>query len=177
MITFRKLWENHPTIKGDDNPCVKDGKKNFQNQCAIRVGAALARCGFNTRALPGARHCWYHDKSAGHVLAAQELASALAELTIPGIGSVQRLSAKEFMEKADGKNGVVFFKNYWQRSSDREGSPTGDHIDFWNGSRLTDRMTWARFHLRVGGFGMHSLPQGPSDYLAAEEVWFWEVQG
>lgn len=175
MITFRKLWDRHPTIAGDDNPCTTKNKKNFQNQCAIRVGAALARCGYDTRRIPGARHCWHHPTASGHVLAAEELAQGLARVPVPGLAPVERYSSSEFMDKAAGKTGIVFFKDYWHRSQDTQGSPTGDHIDLWNGSRLTDWRTWARFHMRIGNIGMHSLSDNVSDYLASEQIWFWRV--
>jgi len=57
MITFKKLWESHPSINGEKNPCTTNGKKNFNDQCAIRVGVALSICGIDTSTLPGAVHC------------------------------------------------------------------------------------------------------------------------
>jgi len=78
MVTFQKLWENHPTITGDENPCTTNGKSNFPNQCAIRMGVSLARCGVDTSRIPGAIHCWHkHDKSLGHIIRAEELAKGL----------------------------------------------------------------------------------------------------
>jgi hypothetical protein len=28
MVTFQKLWDNHPTITGDKNPCSTNGRPN-----------------------------------------------------------------------------------------------------------------------------------------------------
>ena len=66
MITFKALWDHHPTITGDDNPCSTNGRPNFSNQCAIRLGVALARCSVDTTRIPGVTHCWHkHEKSQG----------------------------------------------------------------------------------------------------------------
>ena len=62
-----------------------------------------------------------------------------------------------------GRNGIVFFQNYWGPGHQ------GDHIDLWNGSRLTDRMSWARIHIRFGGLGLGS------DYRQAHAAWFWPL--
>lgn len=40
-ITFAALWNAHPEVKGDENPCRRpDGHKAFEDQCAIRLGTA-----------------------------------------------------------------------------------------------------------------------------------------
>ncbi|WP_394357110.1 T6SS effector amidase Tae4 family protein [Cronobacter malonaticus] len=76
-ITFSQLWEAHPEINGDADPCRKpDGHKAFNDQCAIRLGVALTRCGYDVSRLKLAQ-CWYHPKAEGHVLRAEELANAL----------------------------------------------------------------------------------------------------
>ncbi len=55
MVTFKKLWESHPQVTGDDNPCSTNGKPNFPDQCANRAGAAPAKCGVKAVSLPGVR--------------------------------------------------------------------------------------------------------------------------
>lgn len=51
-IHFSELWNAHPEVKGDENPCRrKDGHKAFDDQCAIRIGTALARCGYDVTKL------------------------------------------------------------------------------------------------------------------------------
>ncbi len=175
MVKFKSLWASHPTIKGDGVPCKTKSVKNFDNQCAIRVGAALARCGVDTKEIPGARHCWQHDSGEGHVLSAEELANGLEKVIIPGVQKVIKHTPEKFLESTKGVTGIVFFKDYWYRSTDQQGSPSGDHIDLWNGSRLTDWATWARFHLRIRGYGMHTLSDDVSDFLASKEIRFWRV--
>ena len=85
MVTFKKLWDSHPRMRGEENPCTTNGKLNFPDQCAIRVGVALAGCGVNTRRLPGVRHCWQHKNIPGHTLAAEELANGLKNSPVPGV--------------------------------------------------------------------------------------------
>lgn len=48
MLEFKKMWENYPTIQGESAPCKTNGKKNFDDQCAIRLGACLVSCGVDT---------------------------------------------------------------------------------------------------------------------------------
>ena len=167
MLTFQKLWNNHPTITGEDNPCTTNGKVNFSDQCAIRVGVALQACGVNTAHIPGARHCWYHDKSAGHVLAAEELANGLKRYPIPGLGKLQKVQPEEFKNILRGKRGIIFFKDYWRRDGELFRNRSGDHIDIWNGSRLTAWNTWARIQLNLSWEGSWS------DYKKSKKIWFW----
>lgn len=38
MLTFKELWDKYP-INKESSPCKTNGKKNFDDQCAIRLGA------------------------------------------------------------------------------------------------------------------------------------------
>lgn len=121
MITFQKLWDYHPTISGENYPCTTNGKKNFPDQCAIRVGVALAKCGVNTSALPGVTHCWHgHKKSEGHVIRAEELANGLKKTPVSGIGKIIQVDPKNFSNELSGKTGIIFFKDYYQRKNKQE---------------------------------------------------------
>ena len=46
-MKFEALWNNHPTISSsifkDDAPCLKDGERAFENQCAIRSWSAVIK--------------------------------------------------------------------------------------------------------------------------------------
>jgi hypothetical protein len=169
MIRFNKLWENHPTISGQDSPCSTNGKSNFSDQCAIKVGVSLSACGVNTTHIPGVRHCWFHEKSDGHVLAAEELGQGLKRGNIAGIGKLQKIDPKNFKSSLSGKKGIIFFKDYWARNGETIRNKSGDHIDLWNGSRLTDWKTWARIQLNISWEGSWS------DYKKSKEIWFWAV--
>lgn len=184
MVTFNQLWSNHPTIAGNDHPCATRGKGNFPNQCSIRLGVALAVSGVKTERIPGAVHCWYHDRSEGHIIRAEQLANGLNKYPIPGIWKVIKVPSESFPEKLSGKTGIMFFKDYWRREfTDKNGKKkiqafrnrSGDHIDLWNGSRLTELSSWFRIHLRIGSYGLHSLSDEWSDYEDAKGIWFWRV--
>lgn len=173
MLTFQKLWTSHPTITGKDNPCTTAGKINFPDQCAIRVGAALSACGVNTVLIPGARHCWQHKKSEGHVLAAEDLANGLKVYRVSGLGKPQKIAPSQFKRELAAQKGIIFFKDYWRRTvngkKEEFRNRSGDHIDLWNGSRLTDWFTWARIQ---AGFSWEGRL---SDFKQSKEIWFWRV--
>ncbi len=157
MALFQKLWKNHPTITGNDYPCSSTSKKNFENQCAIRMGVCLTLSGLSTVNLP-VRHCWYHPKSSGHVLAAEELAKALDKVSpSPQINKPTKFKGKDGFADISGKKGIIFFKDYYGVGN------RGDHIDLWNGSRLTKYSSYWVF-LLLGGL----------DYKKAD-VWFFPV--
>jgi hypothetical protein len=165
-ISFTNLWNSYPTT---DSPCSSAKGPNFSNQCAIRVGVALAKQGISGKIL-GARCCWHHDKKEGHVLAAEELVSALVKVHHLGIGKPIELDAKGFKSKIAGKTGIIFFKDYWMRDKDKEGRPTGDHVDLWNGTRLTARSSWLRVNLGIVILGVWS------DFEKSKCVRFFEVK-
>lgn len=76
--------------------------------------------------------------------------------------------SKEAFDKIEGKRGIVFFQNYWGPGNQ------GDHIDLWNGSRLTDWSSWVRIHSRLGASVLHAFAD-LSDYTKSQSVWFWPV--
>ena len=163
VVKFSNLWKNYPDV---DAPC----NKAFSNQCAIRVGAALAKSGVvTTQLVPKARHCWFHDTNEGHVLAAAELAEGLNKKSVPGIQKAESLTPTNFKSKISGRSGIIYFENYWQRETDKKGQMTGDHIDLWNGSRITDWSSWIRIQMGI------VIPGVWSDLEASQRVIFWRV--
>jgi len=173
MVKFEKLWKNHPTITGDNDPCSKNGKSNFGNQCAIRVGVALRQCGVDTTKIPGAEHCWYHNKKEGHILRAEQLANGLMKKYIHGIQEAKILEPKNYKQLISGKTGIIFFKDYWPREINGKKESfqnrSGDHIDLWNGSRITDWKTWVRIQLGV------VAPPFWYDLEKSKQIIFWQV--
>ena len=96
-IIFNDLLKAYPS----DYPC---DKKTFSNQCAIKVGTALAKCGVKTTTLVSkSRHCWQHKDIEGHVLSATELATGLKKAKIEGIASSIDVVAKDFKAQIAGK--------------------------------------------------------------------------
>lgn len=169
-ITFKKLWDSHPEIHGDENPCRNhDGHKAFDDQCAIRIGVALSRCGYDVTRLTGAVFCWYHPKREGHILRAEELANALVKTPIPGVGKVVKVTPRNFANILRGQTGIIFFKDYWQRGGESFRNRSGDHIDLWNGARLTTKTSYFRIQWGI------SLAGRFSDFFKSKEIWFWGV--
>lgn len=161
-------------MRGEENPCTTNGKLNFPDQCAIRVGVALAGCGVNTRRLPGVRHCWQHKNIPGHTLAAEELANGLKNSPVPGVRRLVKVNPSEFKSRLIGKRGMIFFKDYWQRTTHDGKKETfrnrsGDHIDLWNGYGFAHPRSIVQIYLRVGSFGLGS------DHAQSREIWFWEI--
>jgi len=73
--------------------------------------------------------------------------------------------AAHYYPKLFGRTGIVYFQDYWKRTSD-SGRATGDHIDVWNGYRssakwLLEWFSWLGYY---------------SNYANAGEIWFWEVK-
>ena len=154
MVTFAKLWESYPDVGG---PCSTDGKRNFENQCAIRMGVCLENAGVNTKEWP-VRRCWQHKGKERHILAAEELANALARHAVPGVGRVEKYGGKEGFEKIRGRTGIVFFMNYTGVSMQ------GDHIDLWNRVKTTNRVaSFFEIQLMAGGKYVNG------------NIWFWQV--
>ncbi len=163
IFRFQTLWQNHPTIKGDA-PILD--RSIYQNQCAINVSAALIRSGIPLKDFRGALS-WGKSQTK-YALRAQELADWLALRSRFPCKRFVKIDAKDFDSELALQTGIIFFKNYWGEGNQ------GDHIDLWNGSRLTDWRSWARIHFRVGPYGLHNIGAG-SDFKKAESVWFWGV--
>ncbi|QUM89866.1 type VI secretion system amidase effector protein Tae4 [Moritella sp. 36] len=157
MPTFKKIWDNHPSVENffDDFPCIDgSGSKAFDNQCAIRIGVALDATGISTAGFTGAR-CW-HGHKPGHILRAEELANWLKGASSP-FKTMIKFEAKDGFSKINGKKGIIFFKDYYGANNQ------GDHIDLWNGSRLTRYSSWIEFAARGGS------------HYSKSTVWFWPV--
>ncbi len=170
MLSFPKLWANHPNVKREA-PLLDKG--TYQNQCAINLYAALIRSGVNAKTFRG-RLSWQKNRPK-YAIRAQELADWFASPFGRSSGvmmpQVQKFSGKEVFEKIKGKRGIIFFQNYYGPGNQ------GDHIDLWDGSRLTSLDTWLRIHARIGGFGLHSLSTSffGSDFEKSASVWFWQL--
>lgn len=157
-MKFDTLWENHPTISAstfaDDAPCTVNGKRAFENQCAIRMGVSLEKSGVNFNSFKGAR-CWHGHKPA-HILRAEELANWLKSPYSPFKQFIEFQGVNGF-QSINGKRGIISFKDYYGPGE------RGDHIDLWNGSRLTRFRTWFEFSFRGGR------------HYAKADVCFWPL--
>ncbi|WCM86543.1 type VI secretion system amidase effector protein Tae4 [Acidovorax sp. NCPPB 3576] len=161
MPTFSQLWANHPIINGDA-PLLDKGV--YANQCAINVSAALLNSGVSMRSFRGA-WSWQKNKPK-YAIRAEELASWLASGAAPLPATLTKYSdeeVKNVFDKIANKQGIIFFKDYYGPGM------SGDHIDFYNGSRLTERTSWLRIHtgISISGFW--------SDFTKSKAVWLWEL--
>ena len=158
MPRFPQLWNNHPNIT-DEGPLLD--KKQYPNQCAVNMYATLQKSGVNVKSFYG-QLSWQKDKPK-YAIRAQELADWLASPANPVHTRVEKYSGEEVFDKIKGRTGIIFFQNYWGLGNQ------GDHIDLWNGSRLTHWTSWLRIQLHISGGGW-------SNYRQAETVWFWQIQ-
>lgn len=147
---FQKLWDNHA---GFEYVC---DESVFENQCSMRMGAALHSVNVN---LNGLSTCAdfsrkYNSHAPGHVRSAQDLANRFYHKPKSyGLGAksfnIYTGSIQSNIAKFKNKNGMVFIMNGW-------GSV--DHIDLWKGDAVSG-----------------TLKAGGPDYLKlGEQVWFWQ---
>jgi Type VI secretion system (T6SS), amidase effector protein 4 len=164
MPTFATLWSKHPHVTGEG--ALLDSSV-YQNQCAINLSASLIRSGVDMRTFPG-QWSWQKDKPK-YAIRAQEIANWLLTPATHLHTKVEMLSASEVFSDAAGKRGIrartgiVFFQHYWGPGAN------GDHIDLWNGFRLTDMFSYVRIYARLGSLGFST------DYRLAKSVWFFPI--
>ncbi len=179
MVAFRDLWYRHPANNALSTPCVAphdltnlEGKQIaqgfpvFGNQCSIRMGVCLKNAGVPPGTLKLAT-CGVHAAEEMHIIRATDLARGLASARIDGVGSVERITGTDtaqFYPRLIGRTGIIYIQDYWRRHG--ETTPTGDHIDVWNGYRSSTKwlMEWFSW---LGYY---------SNYAQAKEIWFWEVR-
>lgn len=176
-ITFSALWNSHPHNNLNPAPArmpknitlngklIPKGAPSFVNQCAIRMGVALREAGVTLGQLGNPRVSWYHAKDEMFVLVAQELANGLLGSNIEGLGKVEKVKdPKNFHNELYGRKGIIFFKDYWRRTGEK--NPSGDHIDVWNGYRTSSK--WLMEWFSWLGYN--------ENYGKSKEIWFWEVK-
>ena len=162
--TFKDVWDAFPS----GNPCTN---AQFSNQCAIRLSHALLDCGVSLDGFSGKGVlCWNDSSRYGgrHIIRAEEFARWLSTQPIPGLGARQSVRPAEYQTRMRGKQGIVFFKDYWQRRNEIFPNRSGDHIDLWNKNRTTGYwFSWSRdFREDIGAV---------SDRNDSREIWFWSI--
>ena len=167
-IPFETIWKNYPSEDPCRNPKTGRVSSGYSNQCAMRVGYALEKSGVSFASFK-AKRCPHGAKNSGLVAGAQELANWLGPISVPGCPKAESYSGKEAFEKIKGRSGIIFLANYWQRPGETGTTRTGDHIDLWNGSRLTAYSSWFRVHFGVSWDGVWS------DFRGAPKVLFWAI--
>ena len=113
-------------------PCTNP---RAENQCAIRMSTALARCGFPIHRFPDRRrvhrpkHCRIQ---VPHVLGAQELEEFLRS-RMTGAVEYRKLSGVDAFNELQDRRGIVFF--------DRVDGRT-DHIDLFDGAKIQNEVLY-----------------------------------
>lgn len=163
--TFADLWK---AFGAQPNaPCTNP---TFTNQCAIRVSQALMDCDVDLGGFRGTR-CW-SDKSAfdkKHIIRAEEFANWLKPAPLAGLGRMEKAEPANFQNELNGKKGIIFFKDYWQRGNETPANRSGDHIDLWNSNRTTGYWwSWSRDFVEY-------ISSNASDRNNSREIWFWSV--
>jgi Type VI secretion system (T6SS), amidase effector protein 4 len=152
MVTFDDFWSNHPALQTPPviEPCR--GEATFDNQCVIRLGAALTASGVSFASYRGA-FCWNgHGRS--HPLRVEQMKLWLdsenatfvpiAEKSVRSARGIQN-SFRHYL----GRRGIVAFLDFWGTGN------AGDHIDLWNGVEIA---------------------RGDLDFFErSREIWFWSM--
>lgn len=76
---------------------------------------------------------WRCPTKEKYAIRAEELANWLNDKPFAGCSKTEKLKREEFRRKSGGRTGIVFFKDYWQRSGEMGEIRTGDHLDLWDG--------------------------------------------
>lgn len=138
-------------------PCGQD----ITNQCAIRMSVALMRCdiGFHfdrtriryTHSATN-RRCGTgvpHNASASRLIAYLQGFWHFQRYRKTGANA---MTAEQIQRAISGRPGIIYFEDCFERA---DGS-AGDHIDFWDGSRvMNDRLNY-------NGPGEREAGEGPS---------------
>lgn len=162
-VRFDALWSAY--VKGTVCDAKNDkGELLFSNQCAIRVSHALKKCGVTFKSYPKKRKCWVHPDE-DHCLAAKELADWLELQPFVGCKKAEVISGENWRDKVAGRTGIICFEDYYTPS----GGSGGDHIDLWNGSRMTDLTSGLRTR-----FGI-VIPTIWSDLRKARKIRFFPI--
>ena len=175
-VKFSTLWSNYPDDKPYIDPNTGKPPKGYENQCAIKVSVALQKSGVDMKSFRGNSRILINGKNTAAT--AEDLASWLKTHPFCGLPSIpETATGKDWENKISGRTGILFFKDYWKRDGESEANRSGDHIDLWNGSRLTSSgllgalTTFARFTI-----GISSISNLYSNLSDSKQILFWEVK-
>lgn len=168
-VPFSAIWDGYPS-DGHPYKDVKTGKipKGYENQCAIRVSAALHAAGVQMKSFQGAT---VQLKGKRAAIVATQLANWMKLMPFCGLPKVPTdATGKDWQDKIKGKTGIIYFENYWRRSGET-GQGSGDHIDLWNKTSLTPSIeSTMRFTL-----GIRTLPDFLSRLRGGQDNWYSDL--
>jgi hypothetical protein len=174
VLTFQELWDNYPPGDPFDDPTGE-----YKNQCAIRMSVTFHRVGiamlsFSQKLVqPAPRR-----KDIGRILLdgkstatrAYELAEWLQLRPIAGLQKAENITGPGWVNKVEGRTGIIFFYGYWQQDGDSTDDLTGGHIDLWNGKKLTGFGTGLRVHWNIVISGIWS------DFRESKIILFFPIR-
>lgn len=174
--TFDKLWSSYPS--GHPYIDTRTGKPppGYENQCAIKVSMAIHGAGIEMKSFRGAT---VKMSGLATAIGATQLAAWLKLQPFCGLPmQPENITGTSWQDKIKDRSGIIYFENYWRRFGE-VGTPSGDHIDLWNGSRLT--ATGWSFLSTVGRrIGISELGAGTdwgySDAGKSTAILFWEIR-
>jgi hypothetical protein len=177
-VKFAKLWDSYPG--GHPYVDAKTGKPppGYENQCAIKVSIAIHSVGVEMKSFRGAA---VKMNGLTTAVGAAQLADWLKVQPFCGLPMwPEKATGADWQDKIRDKTGIVYFADYWARRGESAVRPTGDHIDLWNGSRLTaSGMSFFSTFGRRLGITTARLPGTDwsySDLGKSSEILFWEIK-
>lgn len=176
-VKFAALWAGYPSSPPYVDPKTGKPPPGYANQCAIKVSVAIHSAGIDMKSYTAKDKVLVNGKNTAAV--AENLSAWLKQMPFCGLPKTpENITGTDWQAKIKGRTGIVFFANYWKRH-EKEKMPSGDHIDLWNGSRLTGNA--ANIARRLGLDSVQWLP-GPladynfSDLATSTTILFWEVK-
>lgn len=178
-VKFETLWNAYPSGYPFVDPKTGKPPPGYENQCAIKVSASLHGAGVAMKSFRGSAVTVNGMRTA---ILASQLAAWLKLQPFCGLPMwPEKVTGENWQDRIKGRTGIVYFADYWARNAGEKsaGRPTGDHVDLWNGSRLT--ATGMSFISTMGRrFGLSSIGAGTSwgysDLGKSSEILFWEIK-
>lgn len=178
-VKFADLWKGYPGSPPYVDPKTGKPPPGYSNQCALKVSAAIHSVGIEMKSYAFGDRVKINGKNAAAL--ASNLANWLKQVPFCGLPKQpENVTGEKWEDKIKGRTGIVYFADYWKRSTDKEGQPTGDHIDLWNGSRLTASGFIGTLTTTARYFGQRSFLPGTdwgySDLGTSKSILFWEIK-
>jgi hypothetical protein len=173
VMTFQDLWNAYPNQEDPfRDPKTGEIPLYADNQCAIRLSITLHRVGIEMKSYRGEDQIRIDGKRTA--LRASVMAQWLKLRPFAGLPSPIDITGADWQDRIKGRTGIVFFSGYWARKTDSHGETTGDHIDLWNGRKLTSPGVegWATTFMR---FTVGVSSAWYSDLGKSKQILFWEI--
>jgi hypothetical protein len=178
-VTFAKLWAAYPSGHPYVDPRTGKPPPGYDNQCAINISVAIHGVGVEMKSFKGAFVIVNGYRAAS---VASQLAAWLKLQPFCGLPPApENVTGLDWQHKIRGRTGIVYFEDYWARNEKEKSThkPTGDHVDLWNGSRMTAAgahffSAWGR-RLGFPAIGA-GTDWGYSDVGQSKLILFWEVK-